>query len=101
MARRRANIAPSQISRGVHLELISWADEIGWREAEGLTNLRELAIDVLRKGLHKLEQYQILTTIGVTAADVGSAAEGDDNRVDSEISRWIGPPWNSIEVPPS
>ncbi|RRT54143.1 hypothetical protein B296_00048696 [Ensete ventricosum] len=72
MARRSANIAPSQISRGVHLELISWADEIGWREAEGL---------------HKLEQYQILTTIGVTAADVGSAAKGDDNRVDSEISR--------------
>ncbi|RRT50682.1 hypothetical protein B296_00019517 [Ensete ventricosum] len=37
MARRNANIAPSHISREVHLELISWAYEIGWQQGRPKT----------------------------------------------------------------
>ncbi|RWW00624.1 hypothetical protein GW17_00036407 [Ensete ventricosum] len=59
MARRNANIAPSHISREVHLELISWAYEIGWQQGRPKTMQLRTRMECvgslpgLRKGVHR------------------------------------------------
>ncbi|RRT84938.1 hypothetical protein B296_00012675 [Ensete ventricosum] len=51
-----------------------------------------MAVALSNSRVCEMEQYQILTAIVATAADVGSATKGDDDEVDNEIRCCLGQP---------